>query len=260
MAAFVLAGTALALVGGVCGYFGTDFGYHLWSAGRCATSSCILDDASWWVRAAGILAGAWLRRTGVPRRAAPSVCGGGASATIYPAGMGRACRRCAGPRRTVAGPAIHGCRSDGPGGFTSHTVLASAWCRRASSPAMAGVAAGSHSVSVLAYPRHVHRRRAGSTIRWIGYAQVLGCFAARRPPRPRQGDLSGATHKPSLADDERAVQFPDGRMEGRPGARCRPVLRLKQEPRMRTRALVSNGSTLPVLSCSSAPSSRRGDR
>jgi Domain of unknown function (DUF4870) len=57
MVAFALAGTALALVGGVCGYFGTDFGYHLWSAGRCATSSCILDDASWWVRAAGILAG-----------------------------------------------------------------------------------------------------------------------------------------------------------------------------------------------------------
>jgi hypothetical protein len=40
--AFALAGTALALVGGICGYFGTDFGYHLWSAGRCATSSCIL--------------------------------------------------------------------------------------------------------------------------------------------------------------------------------------------------------------------------
>jgi hypothetical protein len=55
--AFALAGTALALVGGICGYFGTDFGYHLWSAGRCATSSCILDEAPWWVRIAGALAG-----------------------------------------------------------------------------------------------------------------------------------------------------------------------------------------------------------
>ena len=53
--AHALAGTALALVGGICGYFGTDFGYHLWSAGRCAASSCILDEAPWWVRAVGIL-------------------------------------------------------------------------------------------------------------------------------------------------------------------------------------------------------------
>jgi hypothetical protein len=55
--ALALAGTALALIGGICGYFGTDFGYHLWSAGRCATSSCVLDQAPWWVRAAGALAG-----------------------------------------------------------------------------------------------------------------------------------------------------------------------------------------------------------
>ena len=55
--ALALAGTALALIGGICGYFGTDFGYHLWSAGRCATSSCLLDEAPWWVRAAGALAG-----------------------------------------------------------------------------------------------------------------------------------------------------------------------------------------------------------
>ena len=55
--ALALAGTALALIGGICGYFGTDFGYHLWSAGRCATSSCLLDQAPWWVRAAGALAG-----------------------------------------------------------------------------------------------------------------------------------------------------------------------------------------------------------
>jgi hypothetical protein len=55
--ALVLAGAALGLVGGVCGYFGTDFGYHLWSAGRCATSSCIPGDASWWVRTTGALVG-----------------------------------------------------------------------------------------------------------------------------------------------------------------------------------------------------------
>jgi hypothetical protein len=57
LVAVALAGTALALVGGICGYFGTDLGYHLWSAGRCATSSCILDEAPWWLRAAGALAG-----------------------------------------------------------------------------------------------------------------------------------------------------------------------------------------------------------
>jgi hypothetical protein len=53
--ALALAGIALALVGGICGYFGTDFGYHLWSAGRCAASSCILDEAPWWVRSVGTL-------------------------------------------------------------------------------------------------------------------------------------------------------------------------------------------------------------
>jgi hypothetical protein len=57
LAALVVAGTALALVGGICGYFGTDFGYHLWSAGRCPSSSCVLDDAPWWMRTAGALAG-----------------------------------------------------------------------------------------------------------------------------------------------------------------------------------------------------------
>jgi hypothetical protein len=57
MVALALAGTALALVGGICGYFGTNFGYHLWSAGRCARSSCPLDEAPWWVHAAGALAG-----------------------------------------------------------------------------------------------------------------------------------------------------------------------------------------------------------
>lgn len=57
LAALVLAGTALALVGGICGYFGTDFGYHLWSAARCASSSCLPGDAPWWMRTAGALAG-----------------------------------------------------------------------------------------------------------------------------------------------------------------------------------------------------------
>jgi hypothetical protein len=52
-----LAGTALALVGVACGYFGTDFGYHLWSAWRCARSSCIPGDAAWWLRALGALGG-----------------------------------------------------------------------------------------------------------------------------------------------------------------------------------------------------------
>ncbi len=56
LAALVLGGTALALVGGICGYFGTDFGYHLWSAARCAKPSCILDEAPWWLRTAGTLA------------------------------------------------------------------------------------------------------------------------------------------------------------------------------------------------------------
>jgi len=54
-----LAGTAFALVGGTCGYFGTDFGYHLWSAWRCvdASASCTLHQAPSWVDAAGALAG-----------------------------------------------------------------------------------------------------------------------------------------------------------------------------------------------------------
>jgi hypothetical protein len=56
LAAVALAGTALALVGGVCGYFGTNLGYHLWSAAHCAQPSCILDEAPWWVPAAGALA------------------------------------------------------------------------------------------------------------------------------------------------------------------------------------------------------------
>src|SRR5512132_216142 len=51
------AGTALALVGGICGYFGTDFGYHLWSAAQCAKPSCALDEAPWWLHTAGTLAG-----------------------------------------------------------------------------------------------------------------------------------------------------------------------------------------------------------
>jgi hypothetical protein len=55
LAALVLGGTALALVGGTCGYFATDFGYHLWSA--CTEPSCILNDAPWWMQAAGALAG-----------------------------------------------------------------------------------------------------------------------------------------------------------------------------------------------------------
>ena len=57
LAALVLGGTALALVGGICGYFGTDFGYHVWSAARCAKSSCLPGDAPWWLRVAGALAG-----------------------------------------------------------------------------------------------------------------------------------------------------------------------------------------------------------
>jgi hypothetical protein len=57
LAALVLGGTALALVGGICGYFGTDFGYDLWSPARCARSSCIPGDAPWWLPTAGALAG-----------------------------------------------------------------------------------------------------------------------------------------------------------------------------------------------------------
>src|SRR4029450_11975764 len=68
----VLAGAVLALVGGICGYFGIDFVYRLWAAGRgarsscalgepagrCASSWCFLDEARWWVGTAGALAGA----------------------------------------------------------------------------------------------------------------------------------------------------------------------------------------------------------
>jgi hypothetical protein len=57
LAALLLGGTALALVGGICGYFATHFGYHLWSAWRCAKSSCLPGDAPWWLRTAGALAG-----------------------------------------------------------------------------------------------------------------------------------------------------------------------------------------------------------
>jgi hypothetical protein len=57
LAALVLAGTALVLVGGICGYFGTDFGYHLWSAARCSSSSCLPGDAPWWMRTTGALSG-----------------------------------------------------------------------------------------------------------------------------------------------------------------------------------------------------------
>ena len=52
-----LAGIVLALVGGICGYFGTDFGYHLWSADHCARPSCALDEAPGWLPTAGALAG-----------------------------------------------------------------------------------------------------------------------------------------------------------------------------------------------------------
>ncbi len=54
-----LAGAAFALVGGICGYAGATFGYHLWSAGRCDTSSCNLE-APWWMGVTGALAGAGL--------------------------------------------------------------------------------------------------------------------------------------------------------------------------------------------------------
>src|SRR5512132_920655 len=73
MVPLVLAGAVLALVGGICGYFGIDFGYHLWSAGRCATSSCVLEEAPWWLGAVGALAGAVVYvglglLAGLPRR------------------------------------------------------------------------------------------------------------------------------------------------------------------------------------------------
>jgi len=58
MVPLALAGAVLALVGGICGYFGIDFEYRLWSAGRCASSSCVLDQPPWWLGAAGALAGA----------------------------------------------------------------------------------------------------------------------------------------------------------------------------------------------------------
>lgn len=58
MVPLALAGAVLALVGGICGYFGIEFGYQLWSAGRCASSSCVLEEAPWWLGAVGALAGA----------------------------------------------------------------------------------------------------------------------------------------------------------------------------------------------------------
>jgi Domain of unknown function (DUF4870) len=72
-----LAGAVLALVGGICGYFGIDFGYQLWSAGRCASSSCVLEKAPWWLGAAGALAGAVAYvglgvLAGLPRRSPPA--------------------------------------------------------------------------------------------------------------------------------------------------------------------------------------------
>jgi Domain of unknown function (DUF4870) len=71
--ALAFAGAAFALVGGICGWFGTDFGYHLLSP--CVKSSCILDDAPWWMRAAGTLAGSGVYvglgfLAGLPGRAA----------------------------------------------------------------------------------------------------------------------------------------------------------------------------------------------
>jgi hypothetical protein len=55
-----LAGAVFALVGGICGYAGATFGHHLWSAGRCTTSSCALQETPGWVGVAGALAGAVL--------------------------------------------------------------------------------------------------------------------------------------------------------------------------------------------------------
>jgi hypothetical protein len=52
-----LAGVVFALVGGICGYAGATFGHHLWSAGRCTTSSCALQETPWWVGVAGALVG-----------------------------------------------------------------------------------------------------------------------------------------------------------------------------------------------------------
>ena len=60
MVPLVLAGAALALVGGICGYISIDFGYRLWSASRCAPSSCVLEEAPWWLGAVG----AWDRPSG----------------------------------------------------------------------------------------------------------------------------------------------------------------------------------------------------
>jgi hypothetical protein len=80
MVPFVLAGAVLALVGGICGYFGVDFGYQLWSAGRCASSSCVLEEAPWWLGAAGALAGAVAYvglglLAGLPRRSTATEAG-----------------------------------------------------------------------------------------------------------------------------------------------------------------------------------------
>lgn len=51
------AGTGLAVVGGVCGYFGTDFGYHLWLAARCATPECAVTETPPWLPVLGGVAG-----------------------------------------------------------------------------------------------------------------------------------------------------------------------------------------------------------
>jgi hypothetical protein len=47
----------LALVGGVCGYVGATFAYHLWSAGQCVTTSCVEPEVPWWVGVAGAFVG-----------------------------------------------------------------------------------------------------------------------------------------------------------------------------------------------------------
>jgi hypothetical protein len=70
-----LAGIVLALVGGICGYIGTDFGHHLWSAAHCARPSCALDEAPWWLPTAGALTGSVAYvglgfLAGLPRRSA----------------------------------------------------------------------------------------------------------------------------------------------------------------------------------------------
>ena len=164
--AFALAGTALALVGGICGYFGTAFGYHLWSAERCATASRLLDEAPWWVRAAGALVGSVAYAglgllAGLPFR---STVAESASLPIPPGWAERVAAALTHVGLWLGLPFI-------AAGvmvlvwFPRHTVPAPAWCRRASSAAVAGAAAGPHPVPVLPHPRHLHRRRAGGIAR-----------------------------------------------------------------------------------------------